>query len=502
MGDPASPETTSSPGSTPTSNSNFSTAGGAAEPVSLKGRIGVIELVLTVLAFSAPVVVVTGVTPFVITFGGIGAPLFFLAAMMLLIIFSVGYTTMTRYLPNPGGFYAYITAGLGRPLGLGSSFLALFAYLAVGIGTYVFFGVMAADFVAVVLGGPSLPWWFYSIGCAAVTGFLGYFRLDLSAKVLSVVMVGEILIVTVFNLAVFRDGGPGGHTLEPFSWQAFTAGSPGLALLFSATCFLGFEATAVFREEVKDPRRTIPRATYLAVALIGIFYIVSSWLLVVAYGKDNAVGVASTNFAGMFSDSITEYVGVWARDVLGVLVVTSAFACVLSVQNILSRYSYSLGVDRVLPAVLGKVHPKHGSPYKSSLAITGLTVLILAIIALSAGDPAAVYSRLGGTGGFAVLLLMLLTSLSVVGFFRKRRDLTDASVWSTFATPVLSVLGFLTVLYLAIANFDVMTGGELSVAVGLQAAIWGFLTVGIVTALVYRKRRPATYERIGRQDLS
>lgn len=471
-------------------------------PASLKGRIGTIELVLTVLAFSAPVVVVTGVTPFVIVFGGIGAPSAFLVAMVLLIIFAVGYTTMTRYLPNPGGFYAYITAGLGRPMGLGASFLALLAYLAVGVGTYVFFGVMAKDFVEAVLSGPALPWWLYSMGCAVLTGLLGYFRLDLSAKVLSVVMVGEILIVTVFNFSVFSDGGPEGRTLEPFTWHAFTGGSPGLALLFAATCFLGFEATAVFREEVKDPRRTIPRATYLAVGLIGVFYVVSSWLLVVAYGKGNVTEVAGTNFAGMFSEAITGYVGVWARDVLGVLVVTSAFACVLSVQNILSRYSYSLGVDGVLPKALGRVHPRHGSPYVSSMAITVLTILILAVLALSASDPAAVYSRLGGTGGFAVLLLMLLTSISVVVFFRRRRDIVDTSWWSTMAAPMLSALGLLAVLYLAISNFQLMTGGELPMAVGLQVAIWGTLVVGIVTAIIFRTRRPITYERIGRQESS
>jgi amino acid transporter len=462
--------------------------------------MGVLGLVLTVLAFSAPILVVTGVTPFIFNFGGIGAPMYFLIAMILLLIFAVGYTTMTRYLPNPGAFYAYITAGLGRPLGLGASFLALLAYMAMGIGTYVFFAVMVKNLVEVVFNGPSIPWWIYAIGCAAVTGFLGYFRVDLSAKVLSVVMACEILIVGVFDLAVLRNGGPQGRTLEPFSFHALTEGSPGLALLFAATCFLGFEATAVYREEVKDPRRTVPRATYIAVGLVGIFYAVAAWLLVVAYGKDHVLKVAETNFAGMFSDATAQYLGIWGRDILNILVVTSAFACVLSVQNILSRYTYSLGVDRVLPSALGRVHPRHGSPYLSSVGVTSVTILALIVIALSTGDLAAVYSQLAGTGGFAVLLLMMLTSVAVLAFFRRRRDIVDASVWSTVVAPGLSAIGLGVVLYLAVTNFTVMTGGQIQVAVGFQVAVWGVFVVGVVTALIFRSRRPSTYRRIGRQE--
>src|SRR5688572_23379853 len=89
-------------------------------PDTLEGHMGVFELMMTVLAFTAPIVVVTAFIPFVLVFGGLGAPTTFGIAAVLLLLFAVGYTTMTRFLPNPGAFYAYITAGLGRPLGLAS----------------------------------------------------------------------------------------------------------------------------------------------------------------------------------------------------------------------------------------------------------------------------------------------------------------------------------------------------------------------------------------------
>jgi len=79
--------------------------------------MGVIELALTVLAFAAPLASVVGVIPLVIGADGSGAPVAFVVAICVLLVFSVGYTAMSRYLPNPGAFCAYITAGQGKAVG-------------------------------------------------------------------------------------------------------------------------------------------------------------------------------------------------------------------------------------------------------------------------------------------------------------------------------------------------------------------------------------------------
>lgn len=476
------------------------TPAGEEAPRTLQGKIGVLELMLTVLAFSAPLTVVAAFAVFVLTYNS-SAPIAFAVAIVLLLLFSVGYTTMTRYLPNPGAFYAYITAGLGRHLGLGSSFLAMFGYVAMAVGTVAFFGTIATSLVSETFYGPSIPWYVYSLLCVAVVGFLGYFRIDLSVKVLSVVMGLEILIVVIFNAAVFINGGPEGRSLEPFSVGGFASGEIGLAVLFAATCFLGFEATAIFREETKNPDKTVPRATYGAVLFIGIFYLLSIWLLIVAYGPSQAQNVAIEDYSGMFPNAVTLYVGAWATDVVRVLLCSSIFACLLSVQNILSRYTYSLGVDRVLPGALGRVHPKHGSPYLSSVTVSCVLVMVLGGLALAGSDPLVLYASLAGTGGFAVLVLMFLTGVSALVFFRKRTDITERRVFHMFIAPLLSAISMATVLYLAMTHFTSMTGGSMTQAILLQVAVWTTFAIGVVMAAVYRIRRPETYARIGRQNM-
>lgn len=467
----------------------------------LRGRMGPVELALTVLAFAAPLASVVGVLPLVILSGGAGAPLAFVAAMAVLLLFSVGYTAMSRFLPNPGAFYAYISAGLNKTFGLAASFLAILGYLMVGLGIAIFFGIVAQDLVATTFHGPTLSWWIYSLVLVAVVGVFGYFRIDLSARILAVVMVLEIGIVLVFDVAVGAHGGPDGRSLSPFAWSSFSSGSIGVAVLFAVITFLGFEATAIFREESRQPRKTIPRATYLAVILIGVLYVLTTWMLVLAYGTSQAPQVASTNAPGMFSGAMGRYVGTWASDVVSVLVVSSAFAAVLSCQNIIARYAHSLGTDRVLPAVLGKVHPRHSSPHVSSLTLT--VVLAAGIGIFSGSDPAVTYAWMAGAGGFPLLLLMFLTSVSVVVYFRKSRSRArETTLWHTVIAPTLAAVGLGTAVYLSGVNFVTLTGGATATAAILQIVIWSVFAVGLVLALFYRAKRPSIYARIGRQPIT
>ncbi|RNM11818.1 APC family permease [Nocardioides pocheonensis] len=466
----------------------------------LEGHMGTFELMMTVLAFTAPIVVVVAFIPFVLVFGGIGAPAIFGIAAVLLLFFAVGYTTMSRFLPNPGAFYAYITAGLGRPLGLASSFIAVFGYVMMAVGTYLLLGVVASSLVDTTFHGPTITWYWLSLVGVALTGVLGYFRIDLSAKVLTVAMLCEVAIVAIFDLAVFRDGGPQGRSLEPFTLHAVTSGSLGLGLLFAAGSFLGFEATAIFRDEVKNPLKTIPRATYLCVVLIGVLYVVTSWLTTVAFGHSKTLEVAFKDPSGMVPHAAEQYVGVWARDVVTILVVSSAFAAVLSVQNILARYIFSLGTDRVLPRALGKVHPTHGSPYLSSLLIT--TVSAIGVLLSVGADPIALYAKIAGIGGFGLMLLIFLTGVSVVAFFRRHpQHAAHATVWHTVVAPLLGSAGMGAVLYLSITHFKLVTGGSMEEAIILQVALWVIFVAGLVAAAVFRSTRPDTYARIGRQKV-
>ncbi|MCS5990880.1 hypothetical protein LNP02_14775 [Klebsiella variicola subsp. variicola] len=122
----------------------------------LKGSMGTLGLVFTVLAFSAPLGVVFGFLSYNISFG-IGVPIAFLGVTCLMMLFAVGFTNMTRRVPRPGAFYTYIAEGLGRPLGLGSSFLALITYGFNILAAVVFAGLAVNNFIASFAGDTLTP---------------------------------------------------------------------------------------------------------------------------------------------------------------------------------------------------------------------------------------------------------------------------------------------------------------------------------------------------------
>ncbi len=467
----------------------------------LKGRLTTFDIVFTVLAFNAPLSVFVGFIPVIIGYGNqLGAPVAYLGAGVLLIMFAVGFTTMGRHLPNPGAFYAYIAAGLGRPLGLGSSFLAVVAYFFILVGGYAFGGIALEALIRDVLHGPDLAWWIYTLLFMVVAGTLGYFEIALSAKILSISMICEVLIIIAFDIATAINGGPEGLTAAPFTPSNILSGNVGLAALFGIVSYSGFEATAVFREEARNPERTIPRATYIAIISMTALYGLTAWAQIIAIGPSSVVQASATDPTGTVTLVVTNLLGKIFADIMLVLLCSSIFAANLATHNISARYLYSLSVDQVFPSILSKVHGRHGSPHISSLATSAIAVVSLAALAIANADGNTLYAVLVGAGGYPLILLMLLTSASVVWYFHKRPELR-ASRWKTQVFPVLTIVGLIVATVLATQNIAAMIGGDQGLADILLILFYSCIVVGIVMALIFRKTRPDVYARIGRQEV-
>ena len=224
----------------------------------------------------------------------------------------------------------------------------------------------------------------------AIVAVLGYRHIELSAKVLGVALALEIGIVVVLDVAMVAKPGPAGVTFASFDPDVFTQGTIGIAILFALTGFIGFEATAVFRDEARDPERTIPRATYAAVIIIGAFYAITVWAFVVAIGPDQVTAVAQQTLAGegnMLLDTTGDMLGSVGRDIVNVLLLTSLFACVLSFHNVIARYQFVLAGKGLLPARLAKVHDDHDAPSFSSVVQTVTAAVIVAVLAILGIDP-------------------------------------------------------------------------------------------------------------------
>jgi amino acid transporter len=299
-----------------------------------------------------------------------------LLVMIILLIFSVGYTAMARHVANAGSFYAFAARGLGGHAGGAAAYIAVLAYNTMQIGLYGLFGAVAAgtfaDLIHIVL-----PWYAWALIGWAIVGFLGYRQIDLSAKVLAVLVIAEYVAVLVLDFAIVGKGGAGGINLTSFTPGAFYTGSATIGVLMSFAAFMGFEATTIYSEEARDPTRTVPRATYLAVLVIGIFYAFSTWCMVLGVGPDKVVTTIGalkdpTTFVYTLSDG---YVGSWLTVVIELLFISSVFAALLAFHNAAARYFYVMGREGLLPAGLGQTHGEHQSPHLGSILQTVLALV-------------------------------------------------------------------------------------------------------------------------------
>lgn len=437
-----------------------------------KNRLGVVAIVFFVVAAAAPLVGMTGAVPVAIVLGnGAAAPGAYLAAGLVLLVFSVGYAAMSHRVSNTGAFFAYVGRGLGIIPGVGSAFVSLLAYLAIQLAVYGFFGALAAGQMDAELG-IDLSWWAWALLAWAVVTALSALSVDIGAKVLGVLMLVEVLSLALLAVVVlFQGGGPDGldfaASFAPSNvFAGGLAGSAGIALAFAFASYIGFEATAIYAEETKDPKRSVPIATYSAVALIAILFALTSWAVVSGVGSDNVVeevavrssveGTPLADPAAVLFSVADEYVGTWLSELMSWLVLSSLFAGLLAFQNSAARYFFSMGRAGVLPRALGRVNGR-SAPAMGSIATSVVTFAVIALFALTDKDPVLnLFNWFSGLAVLAILLVELLVSIAVIAFFRRQPE--GQKPWNTLIAPVLAIIGLGLAMYLIMARFGLLAG--------------------------------------------
>ena len=436
-----------------------------------RNRLGVVGIVFFVVAAAAPLVGMTGAVPIAIVLGnGAAAPGAYLAAGIVLLLFAVGYAAMSHKVSNTGAFYAYVGRGLGIVPGVGSAFVSLLAYLTIQLAIFGFFGAVAAGHMDAKLG-IDLDWWVWTLLAWAIVTVLSGLQVDLGAKVLGILMLAEVISLAIVAVVVlFQGGGPDGLSFgASFSpgniFEGGLAGSAGIALAFAFASYIGFEATAIYAEETKDPKRSVPIATYSAVALIAILFALTSWAVVSAVGSDQAVervaelsaieGTPLADPAAVLFWVTDEYVGSWLSEVMAWLVLSSLFAGLLAFQNSAARYFFSLGRSGVLPRALDRVN-KRSAPIMATLTTSVVSGAVIVLFIVTDKDPVLhMFSWFSGLAVLAILLVEILVSIAIIAYFRREGD---PRLWNTIIAPILAIAGLVLGAYLIMARFGLLAG--------------------------------------------
>lgn len=469
------------------------------------GRLGTASLLLSVLAATAPLMVVAGVMPTTFgVMGVVGLPLLFVILGAVLGLFSLGYAELSRHVYNAGAFYSYIARGLGGTAGTGAALVALVTYSAMQIGLYGIFGYECSRLSAVYLH-TSVAWWVPALAGLVVVGVLGWWKIDFNARLLGLLLIVETLLIVAFDAAAFTGPGAEGLSLQAFDPHTLNGAGVGTALCFCLAGFVGFEQAPVYAEETSRPHVVVARVMFLAVGCVAVFFAVSSWALTVAAGPSQIVPMARQESAGLLFLLAEGRLGGTFTDALHVLFVTGIFASALSFHNVVARYAFTMGRERLLPAFLGRTHNASGAPALGSLLQSLLSLVVVLVFAATdhrpVGDPTGpvlhLFTWLGNVGALGIMLLMAVSCLAVIVFFA-RRGAARAQRWRLVASAVAGIALSVIATY-TVKDFGVLLAARpgsppawvLPGVIALAAA------VGLLQGVVLRTVRPELHARIG-----
>jgi amino acid transporter len=483
------------------------------------GLVGVLFLTVT---GAAPESAMLGNVPFAAGFGNsIYVPAAFLLATIVLTIFSVAYAAMASKVSSVGGFYSYISMGLGRDVGMAAGFASLASYSVFEASLTGLFSFFGNAWLQSHLG-INVPWIWLALLMILLTSILSYQDVQISAKILGVALILEVVMLLIFDAGIIlAKGGTNfnveslniAHVMTSVTAQKvgsvnIAAGAAAVGVFMAFWSWVGFEMAPNYAEESRDPKRIIPLSLYISVIGLGVFYVLTSWCAVSAFPTEGdmlakAVG-DSSNF---FLAPLEQHVGKWAVEAMALLILTSSFACGMAFHNTAARYMYSLGREGVLPRVLGKTHPTHKSPHVASTFQSVLAAIWVGLFAYFIGtnDPNAqayvtVYTMLAILGTLLLLILQAIVSIAIIVYFRANHP-GEVNIFASLIAPIVAFISQVWLVYLLVQNLETF-GGTGSFGSRIPTIAFSILGIGLVWGLVLRFVSPAAHARIGRLVLN
>ncbi|WP_221247672.1 APC family permease, partial [Gordonia humi] len=441
-----------------------------------RNAIGVSGMVFMVVAFAAPLTAMASNLSLSLGFGvGIGTLGWFLVVGLLLAVFTVGYSVLARTVVSAGAYFAYIGHGLGLKAGSAAATIAFISYNLAAAAMAAAAGYFG-DIAVQAYTGVELPWPVYSGVAFVVMMAVSYIGIAIASKLTLVVSLIQFALLGALAVKVLLDR-PSAFTLEGFEPTAMFGPGLSLTIVFIFLSFGGYEAAAAYGEECSAPERKIKRATFIALGVLLVVFLISTWTLVAAF--DDVQAAAAADPAGLLISAANQYLGAAAAKVIGATVAISFFAAAVAIHNMAARYGFALGRAGILPASMAKTHEGFGTPNVASAVQIGTSVSILIPFIVLESDPiSSLFPIVSGVTALTIVILMGACSVSVL--VASLKGSVTGGVIETRIFPVVSAVGFAFVMALLIVKYEEVTGSDSK----LISAMPLILVIGAVVGVV------------------
>jgi amino acid transporter len=329
-------------------------------------------------------------------------PLAFLLGLIGMVFTALSYAAMSRAFPLAGSVYTYAHRGLHEIAGFFAGWLILLDYILIPSLLYLLSAVALQPIL------PAVPDWIWLLGFILINAVVNLIGIQFTARVNQYMLVMELAALALFVIfgliALYGGVGAGRLTLKPiYDPQAFSFATVAAATSIAVLSFLGFDGISTLAEENRASQSAVGRATVLSLLLIGVLFMLQTWI-----ATDLARGMRFAAPETAFYEIAERAGGTWLRLITIIAVVlATAIANAIAAQAAVSRILFAMARDGKLPAVLAKIHPRYQTPYVSTLAVAGVSLVVGLIFADRIDDLARVVN-FGALTGFVLLHLSVI----------------------------------------------------------------------------------------------
>src|ERR1700729_4120944 len=253
-----------------------------------RGALGLVDISASTMANIGPAYSFYFGFAGIVLAAGIASPLVIVVAIVAIALLGNTLSQFSRAHPSTGGFITFVGKTFGGTSAVTTALLCGAGYIIAISSVLVISGGFLSMMIQFYLN-VSIPWILFSAVFTAGAMFMMFRGVAVSTKLAGFFFGFELLVLLVVSIAVLIKNG--GHLSSlPFQPSHITNHFSGLALAFPLAIylFIGWENSAALAEETNNPRRNVPRAVFLSIALMAVSYLLFAYATVSGFGYSEA----------------------------------------------------------------------------------------------------------------------------------------------------------------------------------------------------------------------
>jgi amino acid transporter len=459
-----------------------------------RGALSLIDISASTMANIGPAYSFYFGFAFLVATAGVAAPLTIIAAAIAIALLGNTLAQFSRARPSTGGFISFVGKTFGGTSAVTTALLCGAGYI-IAISSVL---AVSGGFVSIVLQyyfSWNVPWIIFSVLLTAGAVWMTMRGVGVSTKLAGFFFAFEMLVLVVVSVAAIIKNGA--HlSAVPFEPSHITNGFRGLAAGFPLAIylFIGWENSAALAEETGNPRRNVPKAVFLSIAMMGVGYVLFAYATVTGFHYNGAALAAAPIPFIPVAHSVLAGFAVFAY----LAGLTSTLGVLISAINSQARLIFNAGRERLLPGWLGKVHPTRQTPVNALLAFTAIAGAIIVVWLLGhliGGDggsmnPLNFFVESSTMGTILILVVYFLANLALPFYYRKYEP-QDFSIVKHVVLPALGMIA------IAVPVYYLSKPGQPQPYNWFPWAALAIVVVSAVYAYILNSRDPGLGERAG-----